>query len=466
MSRKMTFLQIARLTLFVLMATSTVSSALAWGPHPRITRAGAEILPADEPVLQFIGNDLGTLSTCSWMPDQTWNDEIIRIGNSRCWARDFVFMPGVPSVGHCYPEVTRAYEPIFRRTVQALRTETPTNALGWLGSLIHLTEDTGAPPHALRNLGPYHGRLENYVDAKQIEIPGYQPRLLGSTEDEALAGYIQRMQQLREFSIPRAKQLEPLAEKDDRAAMEPLELECALECARAVADVLHTLSVVGLKPLADHGSLKGTITGTTTAADPSMVAKIMLLGTRYSTLSNPQGEYAFRNLPPGQYEMAVVRPGFLPAKATVTVEANRPTSHDVELTTTSPAGNLLRFSDFSVCWRSSTFPDGWWQQRCIPPTSVDEKPQPGWCSERVIVKPGTKYRLTVEWCDGAEANVAIAWFPADEHHPPRLSVPLSAGKTTLVIESPEDCKKAAVVLFPPPTTPNAALKYVSLTPAE
>ena len=42
------------------------------------------------------------------------------------------------------------YRPLFIRALQALRTESPANAVRWLGSLLHFVTDTGSPPpHAL-----------------------------------------------------------------------------------------------------------------------------------------------------------------------------------------------------------------------------------------------------------------------------------------------------------------------------
>ncbi len=467
MIRKFIAPRIFELALLILVVAGMTSFAMAWGPHPQITRAGAEVLSDDEPVLRLLSNDLGALGNASWMPDLTHTDQILHVGGARCWARDYVFMPGFDSVGHCYPGVTKSYEPIFRRTVQALRTETPSNVLGWLGSLIHFTEDTGAPPHAIKGSGGrYHGIMENYVDAKQVKIPGYKPRLLGSNEEEALAGFVKRMQELREFSIPRGKKLLPLAEKDDRAAMEPIELESALESARAVADVLHTLSAVGWKPLADHSGLQGSIAGAKTSADQEMVAKVMLLGTRYSTLADPKGRYSFRNLPPGEYEVAVVGPGFRPAKAKVTVKANSTASLNIEPIISNPSGNLLRYNDFSVDWNTPKQPDGWRRLRCIPPTTGGQKPGMGWCSERVMIKPGTKYQLSAEWKEKAQGKVAVVWFPADAKQKPRLSAALSVGDKSIVVESPQQCKRAAVVLYPPVADPDVALKYISLAPLQ
>ncbi len=74
---------------------------------------------------------------------------------------------------HLVPEVNRTYDPYFRRALQALRTETPLNAARWIGSLLHFVEDTGSPPHPAEIHGDVHSKMENWVDAKQIHLPGY-----------------------------------------------------------------------------------------------------------------------------------------------------------------------------------------------------------------------------------------------------------------------------------------------------
>lgn len=80
------------------------------------------------------------------------------------------------------------------------------NAARWIGSLLHFTTDTGSPPHAAGIPGqPVHSKMENWVNAKLIHIPDYQPRLLGNDDAAAEAGFLRRMDGLIEFSKQRAQ---------------------------------------------------------------------------------------------------------------------------------------------------------------------------------------------------------------------------------------------------------------------
>jgi hypothetical protein len=159
------------------------------------------------------------------------------------YADDYLLIRELPQhVRHTMPYVHEAFAPYFRRALQALRTETPVNACRQLGPLVHFVEDVGAPPHAKENC-PHHHELENWVRADQIVIDGYQPQLLGKNDEEALAGLLRRVAGLVAFSKARAERALPLLEETnpDRAKVEPIILESALECSRATADVLYTV---------------------------------------------------------------------------------------------------------------------------------------------------------------------------------------------------------------------------------
>jgi len=95
------------------------------------------------------------------------------------------------------------YRPLFIRALQALRTESPANAVSWLGSLLHFVTDTGSPPpHAL----VYKGDIQ----------------------------------------------------ANDRARYEPIALESAAETALVVADTLHTLLVLSAGPVSG-GELRAEV---------------------------------------------------------------------------------------------------------------------------------------------------------------------------------------------------------------
>jgi hypothetical protein len=413
---------------------------LAWGPHPEITIAAYSALEPQDPFRAFIENDTKTLASICWMCDRAFGVDgpqsspgITEVRNLKFFARDVMFMPGfAPGV---YPPVhgyggrtNEAYEPEFNRLIQAMRTESKPNMLGWLGTIIHISEDTGAPPHAEPTLSP-HGLTENMAHPEAIQIKGYVPRLLGPTPAAALAGYEQRMWGLHDFSVQRAEKMKPLAKAGDRAALEPYMLECANEAARCLADVLHTVGYLEqqMKPVAGTGGLAGTIGLQTGAAAPTVVPRIALLGTHYSTLAEPNGRYQWRNLPPGNYEVAVLCPGYAPTRATARVAAGQETQLAIPLRPSNPPGNLLRNGDFSVRFLNPDRPDGWYKF-INPKTKIAE-----WRSESFTVKRGQSMRITAVWKGGGSAQIVAKW----------------KGKTTSQEEPPMPAGTAKVVYAAP-----------------
>ena len=77
------------------------------------------------------------------------------------YANDYLLFPAAPSqFDHMPPGVLGAYRPFFLRSLQALRTESPSNAARWIGSLLHFVTDSGCPPHALGIVGSLHAKME------------------------------------------------------------------------------------------------------------------------------------------------------------------------------------------------------------------------------------------------------------------------------------------------------------------
>ena len=239
------YYQTAMLILAVLLLGGPVRQAAAWGPHSQITRAAIKVLPDLPHWKAALGSDnLAALADYCWMPDERGMDMKAH------YADDYLLIHQMPRhVSHVMPDVKQTWVPYFRRALQALRTETPVNACRQIGSLIHFVEDTGAPPHA-REQCPHHSELENWVRDDHVIIKGYRPRLLGATDAEAEAGLLRRMAGLVAFSKARAERALPLVSQPtpDRAKVEPIILESALESARVTADVLYTLFSLGLGP--------------------------------------------------------------------------------------------------------------------------------------------------------------------------------------------------------------------------
>ena len=416
--------------------------ALAWGPHPGITLAAYAALDSRDPFRTFIDNDTQTLENICWMCDRAFGVDgpqsspgIAEFRNLKLYARDVMFMPGfVPEV---YPPVhgyggrtNEAYEPVFNRLVQALRTESKLNMIGWLGTIIHISEDTGAPPHAEPALGPWHGLTENMAQPAAIAIKGYAPQLLGATPGAALDGYKQRMWDLHDFSVQRAEKMKPLAKAGDRAALEPYMLECANEAARCLADVLHTVGYLEqqMKPVAGTGGLAGKVGLPAGAAASPVAPRLALLGTPFATLAESGGRYQWRNLPPGEYEVVVISPGYSPTRATARVVAGQETQLDIPLRPSAPPGNLLRNGDFSCRYLNPARPDAWYRF-VNPKTKIVE-----WRSESFKVKRGQSMRVTAVWKGAGAAQVVAKWKGKTAS---KEELPMQAGTATAVYAAPE-----------------------------
>ncbi len=347
-----------------------LAPAAAWGPHPEITQAALNVLPEMEKWKRLLGDhNIQQLTHYCWMPDYRGRD----LGPF--YADDYLLIRKMPyHIGHTMPTVQLAFEPYFRRALQAFRTETPTNACRQLGPILHFVEDVGAPPHAKPNC-PHHGELENWVNAQAIQIRGYKPQLLGKTDDEAWEGLRRRIEGLVAFSTQRAERALPLvsAPNPDRSQVEPIILESALESARVTADMLYTVFKLGLEwaSPADAAGLKGTITASPLPANEDQEAQVVLTDTDYATLTETmpetdksqwRGEFSFRNLPPGEYTVVVYRVGSQPATAKVRLEPGKTAQLDVQLPSAEPAGNLVYNPDGRLHLLPNPTPDRWTKQ--------------------------------------------------------------------------------------------------------
>jgi len=439
---KKTRFQAATLVLAALLFAGARDAA-AWGPHPQITRAAIKVLPDLPRWKAALGSDnLAALADYCWMPDERGMDM------GAYYADDYLLIRQMPRhVGHCMPDVKQTFVPYFRRALQALRTETPLNACRQIGSLIHFVEDTGAPPHA-REQCPHHSELENWVRGDQVIIKGYRPQLLGKTDAEAEAGFLRRMAGLVTFSKARAERALPLVSqpKPDRAKVEPIILESALESARVTADVLYTLFTLGLAPQPQGASLVGTVTAATLPLRDNHGARIMLVGTDYATLAttaDPRpsasqwgGTYELRNLPPGDYRVLAYRTGSqVRVSKPVHLESGEPTRLDIELKATSPVGNVIENPDGRLESLQPGVADRW--------TVVSAGPPPLWSSTGAYVAPHTTYRCGAVLKDpAAKVQFVFRGRPSPQNkHPQPLICPLSLegklhGELTTTPDSP------------------------------
>jgi len=382
----------------MLVLVGVASPTRAWGPHTEITAAALDVLPDRDKLRKYLGDDWPRLAKdYCWMAD--WQ-EAVRPDH---YADDYLLFPAMPGhVSHMLPQVRQTYAPYFRRALQAVRTESPQNAARWVGSLLHFVQDSGSPPHTTGIGGPLHAKMEQWVDATQISLKDYQPRLLGKTDKEALRGFQERMEALVEYSKVRALKLKPILEKLDKRADQPLELESALETARVTADVVHTLFTLGLAEPAKAGcTLEGKLRYKAPAGYAQVPAKVMLAGTDYSTTTDSEGGYCFRNLPAGRYTVHILALGHEAESVPVELRAGETTRLAApELKADSIPGNLVRNPRFQVRWIKTDQPD-WWRR--------DTQKGGRWASALIRVPVDQKCAVRVEFVADKQMPVVVRW---------------------------------------------------------
>jgi hypothetical protein len=210
------------------------------------------------------------------------------------------------------------------------------------------------------------------------------------------------MDSLNAYSRARAIRLRPLVEKLDRRVNQPLELECALECARASADLLHTLFTLAAAPPREKGgTLEGKLAYAPPAGYATVPAKVVLAGTGYSTTTGPDGAYSFRNLPPGRYAAWFLATGYETTRIeNVQIEADKTTSLSPALKADPVEGNLVRNPRFHLEWVKTGQPDGWVR---------DPVKRGRWASAVIRVPLGQTCEVRVAFRRGKTAPVALRW---------------------------------------------------------
>lgn len=381
----------------------------AWESHREITKAAVEVLPERARWEQALGKEnlQQVLVDCSLLPDlcypfmadAQWRvlPEVINARPLKSfYADDYVLIRALPRrVGHAVPQVLEAIEPHYWRALQAFCTETPVNACRQIGPLLHYIEDIGAPPHANAKC-PHHVAMEVFrkLKAEQvIKIHGYQARLLGKTDQEALDGLKKRIEGLIEFSKQRADR--GVAVWPDRDKMEPILLESALETARVCADFLYTMFTLGLASQPEGAGLEGTVTAAEFPFYNDLGARIALLDSDYCTLAVTsmrkttavgwQGRYRFHHLRPGTYRVLAYRTGSqMSISQPVTLEAGKIVTLDFQLPATDPAGNIVENPEAKLCVLEKDKPDRW-QARSSGGRTI-------WTSTPAPVVAGALYR--------------------------------------------------------------------------
>lgn len=391
MNRNIYYCQTVAFLFFILS-----SNLLSWGPHSEITKAALDVLPCAEKIKSVAGeNNFSILPRYSLMSDELCQDL------TEFYVDDYLLSRYLPRyIEHRMPEVRQGITPHFRRVLQAFRTETYSEVCRQLGPLLHYVEDMGAPPHAMPVYGPEHGPMENWVNIEKINISGYQPVLLGKTEEEALSGLLNRLDRLTAFTVERAEKIFPLVKKgeSERSNVEPVVLECALETARVVSDMLYTVFTIGLSYRKDEGAvLKGTVSFSEFPFHKEKGARIILLdniqysklsgkepeekviylsATNYTTHTDKEGHYEFYNLPEGEYRILVERTGSRTAiSEPVKLEKGKTSNLNISLLPSNPPRNFVRNGDFKLYYLSKDMPDWWfkktsWMYPGVYPTSA------------------------------------------------------------------------------------------------
>jgi Carboxypeptidase regulatory-like domain len=454
--------------LSVISAVLLSANAFAWGPHGEIAQAALDAVGPDDPLVRQLGPDAKRLAQYVWMADlrQTLlvrSDEVF-------YADDYLlFRAASRHYQHICPEVKQTYAPYFRRALQALRMESTRNAARWIGSLLHFTTDTGSPPHAAGFLGSAHSKMENWVDAKLIHIPGYEPRLLGADDVSAEAGFLQRMDGLIEFSKERAQRCRADVDADRRAAVEPVVLESALETARVTADLLHTLGVLSANAT-DDATLAGKVIVPKIehATMSRLTAKVVLLGTSYSTLTEPDGTFTFRHLPAGEYRLVLFAPGRVSEQKPVRITAAASVTLEPVDLSQGADGNLVRNCTFAVRWVSAEAFDHW-SLRSPPGKLAAKTSVRDWDGEWIPLQGGVTYHLTARWkgtsadADGPQVFLRTKAKP-DGGSITTDSAPVIPGtKEVAVVGSPEAAW--AQVCIRTSKSPDTVLEAVSLRQA-
>ncbi len=248
--------------LITLAAMVPFGPALGWGePHVAITKAALEVLPA-------------------WQQDLL-GDERARLGDNYCLIPDHVYtdkanakyamMESQPNEVYLkilhlptqQPEYLEALRYFMDKAVSALKAGQIGDAARYMGTISHQLEDYGSPSHTVPGDNMFtllqqflpptdamkeklmHGPIEN-GDFK-VSIQGYQPKLLGSTVNEASWRLMHRVHEgilnARTTTIPIIQALYA----GDQESVVKHQLRAAVVDAQIVADAFHSILNLGSK---------------------------------------------------------------------------------------------------------------------------------------------------------------------------------------------------------------------------
>lgn len=235
----------------------------AWGePHLAITRAALAVLGDGQKTL--LGAELKNLGdNYCLIPDHVYTDK----ENAKYAAMDS--QPGVVYVRQLHvplPEqagnlATLRY--FVAKAVTALREGKVADGARYMGTICHMLEDFGSPSHTIPGDNMFtllqqflppsakmegqllHGPIEN--GTFEVSITGYQPKLLGTTVEEASWRLLHRLHEgvlnARSTTFPI---IHALNAGDEETKLK-WQLKAATFDAQVVADAMHTILCLGME---------------------------------------------------------------------------------------------------------------------------------------------------------------------------------------------------------------------------
>ena len=288
--------------------------------------------------------------------------------------------------------------------------------------------------------------------AKLIRLPGYRPQLLGDTEEKALAGFLRRMDGLIAYSKERGDRCRPLVLADKRAEVEPIVLESALETSRVVADLLHTIG--RLVPVPSSRSHLPRSIGKPEigpVGNPRLPIKVVLLGTKFSTLRDEGSHFVFHNLPVERGNLVAFRDGKWSLRTEVRI-ADLAYTGAGALVVDHWQPNLVRNSDFEIRWLSKDAPDCWY------PTKT------AWEGDLIPLKDGARYALRLNWqAQPGPGDVVLRFRQNTNLGLPPVDAAFKPGTAEHAFTGSEKMKWAQI-LIRTTNAPTSLLKSIAITP--
>lgn len=254
-----------QLAFAALLSLATPSLVFGWGePHHAITRAALDVLPAWQK--EVLGGELTQLGDNYCMiPDNVFTDK----ENAK-----YAKMESVPNEVYLkilhlptqQPEYLEAMRYFMEQAVASLRNGKLGDAARYMGTVCHQIEDYGSPSHTVPGDNMFtllqqflppsdamkgqlmHGPIEN-GDFK-VSIDGYQPKLLGTTVNEAAWKLMHRVHDeilnARSTTVPIIQALY----KEDKEGVVKHQLRAATMDAQVVADAVYTILCLGMQKFA------------------------------------------------------------------------------------------------------------------------------------------------------------------------------------------------------------------------